>query len=175
MVTAIAMVDQQWAIANKEGQPIRLKADLMRFRDMTMNHPVILGMNTLSHIPSGKPLTDRKHYVITHHTDITPVSDIVTFVTLDQMIEILPTLESPYVIGGESIYTQLLPYCDTVEITTVSTMFQNPTKFFPHMELLWSFVVDSEYDENDYQLDVDIITGEHYITHYKTWRRFRKA
>ncbi len=58
-----------------------------------------------------------------------------------------------YVIGGETIYKQLLPYCDTAHITKIDFAYQADT-FFPDLDddAEWEMVADSE-EQTYYDLE----------------------
>ena len=51
--------------------------------------------------------------------------------SIDEMLEELKKYngEDIFVIGGESIYRQLLPYCDTAYITKIDHAYQADTLF----------------------------------------------
>lgn len=50
---AIVAVDKNWGIGKDGDQLCYLSADLKRFKELTMGHPVILGRKTLSTFPGG--------------------------------------------------------------------------------------------------------------------------
>ena len=53
-----------------------------------------------------------------------------------------------FIIGGGSIYEQLLPYCDTVYMTRINIDHENVDTYFPHLDLTeWSPVEWSEWRE----------------------------
>ena len=65
--------------------------------------------------------------------------------------ELLKTLEQYdtediYIIGGESIYRMMLPYCDTVLVTKIDRAFQADT-FFPDLDKMEEWKMTEEGEE----------------------------
>ena len=53
--------------------------------------------------------------------------------------------EDIYIIGGESIYEQLLPYCDVCHITKIDKSYE-ADRYFPNLDKMpeWEITQDSE-------------------------------
>ena len=65
--------------------------------------------------------------------------------------ELLDTLkqydtEDIYIIGGESVYRMMLPYCDTVFVTKIDRTFQADT-FFPNLDEMEEWEMTEEGEE----------------------------
>lgn len=116
----IVMVDWKWGIGRKGKQPIHIPMDLARFKRMTHGGTVIMGRKTLEALPDGRPLPGRRNIVLTHNPDFV-VDGAEVVHSIEELLEIAPW--DAWVIGGESIYRALLPYCDTAYVTKVSGMF----------------------------------------------------
>lgn len=113
--------DSHWGIGKKNGLLFRLPKDMKFFRETTLNHVVAMGENTLLSFPDSKPLKDRTSIVLSqdkqhNYADVINVHSFEAF--LSKIKECLET-EDVYIIGGASIYRQLLPYCDAVLLTKV--------------------------------------------------------
>ena len=105
----IAAVDQNWAIGNKNELLVRIPADQKFFRETTTGKVVVMGRKTLESFPNGLPLKNRTNIVLTHdHTYKVPGAVVVH--DMDELHEELKKYDSEdiYVIGGETIYRQLL-------------------------------------------------------------------
>ena len=105
----IAAVDQNWAIGNKNELLVRIPADQKFFRETTTGKVVVMGRKTLESFPNGLPLKNRTNIVLTHdHTYKVPGAVVVH--DMDELHEELKKYDSQdiYVIGGETIYRQLL-------------------------------------------------------------------
>lgn len=142
----IAAVDKNWAIGNKGDLLIRIPADLKFFREETTGKVVVLGRKTLETFPQGMPLKNRTNIILSSNEEFR-VKDGLTVHSVEELLEELkkyPT-EDVYVIGGESVYRQLLPYCDTVHITKIEYAYQADA-WFPDLDGLeeWKITADSE-------------------------------
>ena len=53
--------------------------------------------------------------------------------------------DSIYIIGGETVYRQMLPYCDTVHVTKIDHAYQADAHF-PNLDEMeeWEITADSE-------------------------------
>ena len=108
-MNVIVAVDQNWAIGKDGDQLIYLSEDLKRFKSLTTGHPVILGRKTLATFPGGRPLKGRRNLILSRNTDFAPEGAEV-FSDVETLRAAAP--EDAFVIGGASVYRQLLPWCD---------------------------------------------------------------
>ena len=127
----IVSVDENWGIG-KDGQLLaHVSADLRRFKELTLGHVVVMGRRTLYTLPKQQPLSGRQNIILTTHRDFDcPGASVVH--TLAELFSLLCTWkeEEIFVIGGESVYRQLLPYCRYAYITRFQTIFDADC-FFP--------------------------------------------
>ena len=121
----VVAVDKEWGIGNKGELLARVRADLKNFRKLTEGHVVILGSKTLATFPGGKPLKNRTNIVLSRKADYAPEGALVAH-SIDELMNVVKAYDTDdiYVIGGESIYTQLLPYCDTAYVTRFDRSYQ---------------------------------------------------
>lgn len=121
----IAAVDKNWAIGNKGELLTHLSGDMKFFRSKTAGNVVILGRKTLSTFPEGKPLKNRENIVLTSNRNFDGQGAVVVH-SVDELMEYIKRLNSDdiYVIGGESVYSQLIKYCDTAYITKFNKEFE---------------------------------------------------
>ena len=127
----IVAVYDDWGIGKDGTQPIALSADRKFFRETTRGAMVIVGRKTLADFPGGRPLPNRVNVVLTKQ-DI-EIPDVVICHSPEEAVELAKRTERAMVIGGGSIYKQLLPYCDTAYITKVHTTPESDT-FFPNLD-----------------------------------------
>ena len=126
-MNAIAAVDANWAIGNKNRLLTSIPADMKFFREKTMGHVVVMGRKTLESFPNGLPLKNRVNIVLTANRSY-KVKDAIIVHTKEELLEELKKYDSNelYVIGGGSIYEMLIPYfpnldqMDDWEMTEVS-------------------------------------------------------
>lgn len=142
----IAAVDQNWAIGNKNELLVRIPADQKFFRETTTDKVVVMGRKTLESFPNGLPLKNRTNIVLTHdHTYKVPGAVVVH--DMDELHEELKKYDSEdiYVIGGETIYRQLLDECDVAHITKIDYAY-DADAYFPNLDERpeWKITADSE-------------------------------
>ena len=142
----IAAVDQNWAIGNKNELLVRTPADQKFFRETTTGKVVVMGRKTLESFPNGLPLKNRTNIVLTHdHTYKVPGAVVVH--DMDELHEELKKYDSQdiYVIGGETIYRQLLDECDVAHITKIDYAY-DADAYFPNLDERpeWKITADSE-------------------------------
>ena len=121
MIISILSADKKWGIGKKNGLLFSLPMDMKFFRTTTSGHVVAMGENTLLSFPNSKPLKNRTHIVLsadpTHNYE--GVINVHTFEEFLQKIKEYSLSEDVYIIGGASIYNQMIPYVDMVLLTKV--------------------------------------------------------
>lgn len=145
-MNAIAAVDANWAIGNKNRLLTSIPADMKFFREKTMGHVVVMGRKTLESFPNGRPLKNRVNIVLTANRSY-KVKDAIIVHTKEELLEELKKYDSNelYVIGGGSIYEMLIPYCDTAYITKIDHAYAADT-YFPNLDQMdeWEMTEVSE-------------------------------
>lgn len=143
---AIAAVDSNWAIGNKNRLLTSIPADMKFFREKTDGHVVVMGRKTLESFPNGLPLKNRTNIVLTGNKNY-QVKDAVIVHTKEELLEELQKYDPDgiYIIGGESIYRMMLPYCDTAYITKIEHAYEADT-YFPDLDKMdgWKMTGESE-------------------------------
>jgi Dihydrofolate reductase len=146
----IVAVDNKWAIGYQNKLLVSIPADMRFFRDETTNKVVIMGKNTLESFPGGQPLKNRTNIVITSKQDY-KVKDAIIAHSIEEAMEIAGQYRSEdiYVIGGASIYKQMLPYCDIAHVTKIDYPYLADT-YFPNLDELEDWVLAEESEEQTY-------------------------
>lgn len=142
----IVAVYEDWGIGCNGTQPVALSADRKFFREMTKGAMVIVGRKTLADFPGGKPLPNRVNVVMTRSPE--PIEGVVTCHSPQEAAQLAATADKAMVIGGGSVYKQLLPYCTRAYVTRVGACPKSDT-FFPNLE-----------ESPDWQLTQVLQTGE---------------
>ena len=130
----IAAVDKNWAIGKNNELLVRIPMDQKFFRETTTGKVVVMGRKTLESFPNGLPLKNRTNIVITgDHTY--KAKDAIIVHSIEEALEELKKYDTNdiYVIGGESIYRQLLPYCDTAQVTKIDHAYEADA-WFPNLD-----------------------------------------
>lgn len=142
----IVAVDQNWGIGKNNELLVRIPADQKFFRETTTGKVVVMGRKTLESFPNGLPLKNRTNIVLTHDESY-QVKDAVIVHTLDELFVELKKYNSEdiYVIGGETIYRQLLDACDVAHVTKIDFAYDADT-YFPNLDEMpeWRVTQDSE-------------------------------
>ena len=136
----IVAVDQNWAIGKEGDQLIYIPEDLKRFKALTTGHPVILGRKTLATFPGGRPLKGRANLILST-TPGYQVEGATVYPDIQSLLAEAP--EDAFVIGGESVYRALLPYCDTAYVTKIHAEFP-ADRFFPDLDEAPAWTVTEE-------------------------------
>lgn len=146
----IVAVDKNWAIGKNNKLLVSIPQDMKYFRETTKGKVVAMGRKTLESFPGGQPLKNRVNVVLTTDKNY-KVNDAVIVHTVEEMVEELQkyAAEDIFVIGGESIYRQLLPYCDTAYITKIDHAYDADT-YFPNLDEDPQWRMTKESDEQTY-------------------------
>ena len=146
----IVAVDKNWAIGNQNKLLVSIPADMKFFRETTMDKVVVMGRKTLESFPNGLPLKKRTNIVITRDKNY-QVKDAIVVHSVEEAVEELKKYseEEIYVIGGESIYRQMLPYCKVAHVTKINHAYEADT-FFPNLDEMEDWKVTGIRDEQTY-------------------------
>lgn len=142
----IVAVDNRWAIGYKGKLLNSIPEDMKFFRETTTGKVVIMGRKTLESFPNGLPLKKRVNIVITRDKNFFVKDAVIVHSVEDALKEAEKyASEDIYVIGGESIYRQMLPYCDVAHVTKMDYVYQADT-YFPNLDEdpEWEIAADSE-------------------------------
>lgn len=145
---AIVACDANWGIGCKGCLQKRVGSDLRRFRAKTLGKVVIYGRKTLDTLPGGKPLPGRINLILRTREE-EPLEGCEYFIDLEDLHQRIRSLKKQgydeddfVVIGGGSVYEQLLPYCDTVLVTQFEKMYQADV-WFPNIDQSPGWFLDS--------------------------------
>lgn len=127
----IVAVYDDWGIGKNGTQPVALSADRKFFRETTRGAMVIVGRRTVDDFPGKKPLPGRINVVLSRKSDEIPGFQLCG--SPEEAANLAKTVERAMVIGGGSIYKQMLPMCDTAYITKVHATPESDT-YFPNLD-----------------------------------------
>ena len=147
---AIVNVDNNWAIGLGDSLINHIPADMKFFKEKTTGNVVVMGRSTFMTFPGPKALPNRVNIVLT--TDKSwSAPDVIVCHSTEELFEQLKRYDTNtvYVIGGSSVYEQLLPECNTVYVTKVDTA-KPADKFFPNLDNMndWELVYEGEEQEH---------------------------
>ncbi len=146
----IVAVDKNWAIGKENKLLVSIPQDMKFFRETTMGKVVVMGRKTLESFPGGQPLKKRTNIVITRDKNYS-VKDAIVVHSVEEALEELKNYNSEdiYVIGGESIYRQMLPHCHVAHVTKIDHAYEADT-YFPNLDENEEWVVTGVSDEQTY-------------------------
>ena len=159
----IVAVYDDWGIGRDGTQPVALSTDRKFFREMTRGAMVIAGRRTIADFPNQKPLPGRINVALTR--SITEIPGFIVCHSPEEVLELAKTADKPMIIGGGSVYRQMLPFCDRAIITKVHTTPESDT-FFPNLD-----------EAEDWKLAEILQSGEENGIAYEmcVYRRIKKA
>ena len=146
----IAAVDKKWARGYKNKLLISIPDDMRYFMERTTGKVCIMGKKTLLSLPGGRPLNNRVNIVITHDYNF-QIKGAVVVHSVEEALEEAKKYasEDVYIIGGESVYRQFMPYVDTAYITYIDYTYQADT-YFPNLDEDEKWKLVEESDEQTY-------------------------
>jgi dihydrofolate reductase len=173
---AIVVVDANWGIGSSGKLLANIPGDLKYFKEKTSDKMVVMGRKTLESLPGGKPLVNRLNFILTHDPDYIEkhkeamsqllnsgssetanvsscqsISDLLW--KLNEVIKRKQTPKTVFVIGGASVYSQLLEYIDVCLVTKIDAEFEADT-WFPNLDTDPAFELYNEsasHEENGYR------------------------
>lgn len=135
MISAIVAVDNNWGIGFNGELLEHIPEDLKMFKQLTIGHTVIMGRKTWNSLPNA-PLPKRSNIVISNAKSL--IMDKNTLrLNLEDVIEFLEyTNDEVFIIGGGTIYKELLPFCSRVYVTKIFKDYPDVDTYFPNLDEL---------------------------------------
>lgn len=150
LISIIAAIGSNRELGNNNKLLWHIPEDLKRFKDLTLNHPVIIGRKTFESI--NRPLPNRTNIIITRDKEYQPDGCLITH-SLEEAIELAKSKDSEkiFIIGGGQIYQQAIDLADKLYLTVVKGTFDADT-FFPDYARFKKVVSQKEgqFDQYNY-------------------------
>lgn len=149
-MNAIVAVDRNWAIGNKGQLLVSIPNDHKMFRQETLEKVIIYGRKTLETFPLSRPLDRRVNIILSANPDY-KVNGALVVHSIEELKEAIREYDTDdvYVIGGASVYRQLLPLCDTVHVTKIDYAYEADA-WFPDLDADPEWEITAEGDEQTY-------------------------
>ena len=133
MISAIVAVDNNWGIGFNGELLEHIPEDMKHFKELTCGHSVVMGSKTWDSLPK-KPLPNRGNVIISRDKPLIVDKNTIRIV-LEDAINYLKYIKGDvFIIGGGTIYNQLLPFCDRVYVTKIYKDHENVDTFFPNLD-----------------------------------------
>ena len=152
----IVAADKNWAIGKENQLLVHLPGDMKYFKEKTLGTVVIMGRSTLESLPGGNPLPERVNIVISRNSAYQKEGCIMASSVEDAVekaekaaAEREGEAAEVMVIGGASIYRQMLGHCDICYVTKIDAAFPADAYFpdldqDPEFEMVWESPVQEE-------------------------------
>jgi len=131
MIAMIAAVARNGAIGVDNKLIYWLPDDLKRFRQLTTGHTILMGRRTFESLPKGA-LPHRRNCVLTRSVQTLPGCEC--FASWEDFSRQLPPDEEVYIIGGASLYRDLIDHADRLCLTEVDDVPPRADAFFPPID-----------------------------------------
>ena len=146
----IVAADKNWGIGKDNQLLVSIPADMKMFRQETTGKVVVMGRKTLESFPNGLPLKNRTNIVLTKNRHYDGKGAILVH-SMEELLEEIKKYPSDevYCIGGDSIYKQLLPYCDMAHVTKIDFAYEADA-YFPNLDEDPDWEITAESEEQTY-------------------------
>ncbi len=145
IVSLVAAMAENRVIGTGGGLPWHLPEDLRRFKQLTVDHTVIMGRKTFAEIKH--PLANRRNVVISRDPDFHPRGATVV-PSLEEALALGATEQEVFVIGGGEIFRLALPRADRLYLTVVHADVEGDTLFPGFDQSAW-VLEDEEHHPAD--------------------------
>lgn len=137
-IVLIAAVAEGNRVIGRDGRlPWHIPEDLRRFKRLTTGHAVLMGRRTFESIARrlGGPLPERRNVVLTSRGELPDHPGVEAHASVEEALEALSGEEVVFVAGGASVYRELLPEADRLELTLVEGEWEGDVFFPPYEDL----------------------------------------
>lgn len=145
-INIIACLDQNGAIGYKNRLLFHIRKDMERFKQLTLNHTIVMGRKTYDSLPHGA-LPLRRNIVITQQE--LQLENCEIYHSLTDALEKC-TDDIVFIIGGESIYKQCMHLADHLYLTIVDKKMPKADTYFPPINSEnWEIIEKEQHKEMD--------------------------
>lgn len=154
----VVAVYEDWGIGRDGTQPVVIPEDRRHFRQVTGSGAVIVGRKTLEDFPGGRPLKGRVNIVLTKQN--LQIEDAIVVHSILDALKEAAAYEDVFVIGGESVFRAMLPYCRRAFVTKIS-LTPVSDSFFPNLDELpeWHIIDPGEIRQHE-EISYSFVTYE---------------
>jgi dihydrofolate reductase len=148
-IIIIVAVAKNNVIGKDNKIPWHISDDFKHFKELTLNHPIIMGKNTYLSLPK-RPLPERENIVLTFLDDPFNEQGITIKHSLKDTLEYTEN-KDVYIIGGASVYKQAMEFATKLEITKIDKEYDGDT-FFPEINLdIWKLIKEDKREGYSFQ------------------------
>ena len=143
-------MDERWGIGNYDKLLVQIPKNQKLFMEETAGKVVVVGRKALQTFPQGMPMQGRTTIVLSKKSDL-KIKGATVLSSVEALLKELKKYPDKdiYVAGGESVYEQLLPYCNVVHVTKIDRAYA-ANKYFPNLDKDPEWKITAESDEQTY-------------------------
>lgn len=142
MLSIVVAVGKNLEIGKDNKLLWNIPEDLKHFKNLTTGKTIIMGKNTYHSI--GRPLPNRKNIVLTDDDSLDNVEGIVVYKDIKKCVD---ENSDAFVIGGASIYAQMIKYCDELHVSHVDMEFLDADTYFPNFKNEFEKVDEKQFND----------------------------
>ncbi|GAP93967.1 dihydrofolate reductase [Leptolyngbya sp. NIES-2104] len=151
-IILIAAIAQTNGVIGDRGKlPWSIPEDLKRFRQLTLNHTVIMGRKTWEFDLQKRPLNQRTNVIVSSQSLTSNLPNVEFVRSLSEAFD--RSDEKLFVMGGASIYRQALEFVDRMELTIVEGDYNGDVYFLEWRDRLDEFQLVRSEQRNGYRFE----------------------
>lgn len=146
----IVTVDENWAIGKGEEMLTKIPAERRNTDRLTFGKTLIMGRKSLEALPQGQPLYGRETIILSSNSSYSVKGTTVAH-SLVELKKLLADKKSEdvYVYGGESVFRELLPWCDTAYVLYIEKAY-DANRYFENLDQNENWELTEESEEQTY-------------------------
>ena len=156
IVSLIVAMGENNVIGVNGAMPWRLSADLIRFRRITMGHPLVMGRKTCDSI--GRLLPGRQTIIISRNREL-KIDGATVVGSLPEALRAVGDCDEVFVAGGGEIYRLAMPLANRIYLTRVAADLPGDTTFPRFEESEWTLISREFHpadEKNDHPMTFEI-------------------
>ena len=157
-ISLIVALARNRVIGRDNQLPWRLSADLQHFKGLTMGKPIVMGRKTYESI--GRPLPGRTNIVVTRDSSFSAEGCRVVH-SIDEALVTAGGADEVMIMGGENLYSQLLPRADRLYLTEVQAEVSGDAWFPEFDQTQWQELERESHradEKNEFDYDFVVLT-----------------
>ncbi|MBS3117124.1 dihydrofolate reductase [Candidatus Woesearchaeota archaeon] len=147
MISIIVGMTKTGVIGKDNKLPWHIPDDLQNFKLLTEGKVVIMGRKTFESLPKKfRPLPNRHNLIISRSQDQIEGAEVCT--SIEQALEKGKSFQKDiFVIGGAAIFTQALPFVDTMFISYIKKEYEGDIYFPAFNKKEWKIIDKKDFPE----------------------------
>lgn len=134
-----------------------MRGDMEHFRELTLEHTVIMGRKTLQSI--GMRLPGRTNILVSR-SDLAPFLGVDLANSISEAYDLAPKDKEIFIIGGGEIYQQALKDVQRIYATEVDAIIDGADTYFPKLDDNWQTTDVQEFSDDNNKYPYRFVTYE---------------